>query len=283
MNTETPPIERLESGVDWITVTSKGSALERKGLETNAYHIQQVQRAVTCEQVHDWQWKGYEGWRISGLSYGKRPDSDIIMASGVLASKYWKLVMRNSTNVSRIDLQTTVLFGRPLPDLVLEYYDMLEGNSSRKVTMVRNNGDGQTLYVGSRTSDQMGRIYDKGIESKTNLPPGMIWRYEVEYKQARAKAMAGQLLIDVCHRSPAHKVIPTTIWHWFTGRGVTPPYGVTQDIYPIIISLEAEETEPERQLKWLHAQVRPTVQRLLTSHQRQTILALGLDELLKMD
>lgn len=281
--TATAPVDRLEAGVDWITLTCRAGDEHQSDFDHTAWHAAKVQREVTRELMRPWKWRGYDGWRITGLASGRREDSDIIIASGSTATRYWRLFHKWSTNVSRLDLQATALFHRPDPDLVLRYYDRSQDYNGRQYTLLRNNRGGQTLYCGARTSDQYGRIYDKGVQAGIPIQPGRLWRYEVEFKGVRAKKMTESLFVQICSRRPAQNIIPVTVYRWFADRGVLPAFREPGGAEPIIIALEVEETNWQRQLRWLAVQVRPTVQQLITHHQLETITALGLQEMLAGD
>lgn len=278
---ESPIITSLETGVDWITLTCRQEDERRQDFARSAWDAKDQQTSVTMEQLKPWKWHGYEGWRVSGLSYGRRQDTDIIVASGPTANRFWRLFHKTSTNVSRLDLQCTVLLNEPIPGLVQHWYNHISPVEGRKAAMVVNNCGGTTLYVGSRSSDQFGRFYDKGIESGVTLTPGLVYRYEVEYKAERAKKMSDTLYLQICSRRPAERVIPATVWTWFNDRSVAPIYPSQPGEVPIIVSLDARDENTERTLTWLKMQVRPSVARLLPHHRLRALQALGLDDLLR--
>lgn len=102
---------------------------------------------------------------------------------------------------------------------------------------------GYTVYLGSRTSERMVRVYHKGMQSKT----GMDWiRCELEWKKARATQM-----IDDMHRlgvreaglSHLREFIPYTAFKWFEQcfeDGV--------DLFPVD-KIARPETDTERWLR----------------------------------
>jgi hypothetical protein len=150
----------------------------------------------------------------------------------------------------------------------------------RRFTFIENTAGGQTLYVGSRASDQFGRLYDKGCESEENLcaPPGIIWRYEVEFKSYRAKKLAIQLA-ETARReeTDVSEDIGTFVSQWFIGRNITPIWVGASDDMDWTCEIEAQITDDDASLRWLSIQVRPTVERLLDRKRADEVFdALGI-------
>lgn len=65
------------------------------------------------------------------------------------------------------------------------------GGSTRNVSRIENNMGGQTIYVGSRTSEKFIRIYDKAAE--TGDFTKQWWRFELETKGEFARLVASAL------------------------------------------------------------------------------------------
>lgn len=273
-------IEKLDVGVDWITLTCKTSDPNRHKFYQTAQKARDVQTLVTREEVREFNFRGYAGWQVSGLRWGSRHDGEIIMASGASANVYWKLFMRYATNISRVDLQTTAQLIESHPKLLDDYYKYDPPGRRLSKTWVQNNQGGQTLYIGSRSSDQLGRVYDKGIESGAFLKQGILWRYELEFKGERAKAMANNLFVAACRTRDLAAAIQATVFYWFNERGYVPVFRPHPNGVAIQVSLVAEDTDTQRRLAWLKTQVRPSVSDLMNRHARETLEALGLDILL---
>ena len=83
------------------------------------------------------------------------------------------------------------------------------------MTLILGQDRGDTLYVGSRKSDVLGRLYDKGRESKEPEYAGC-WRWELQYRRAPAMlAMRGLLAAA----NPAETIL-ATVGGWFRDRNV---------------------------------------------------------------
>ena len=98
-------------------------------------------------------------------------------------------------SASRIDVQLTLPSkGVMTADLWKEFnklqYDREQsrGKRTRKVTMVTDNGNGNTIYIGSRKSTRFIRVYEKQVE---DIP---LVRLEVELKNASSNKFLKTLL-----------------------------------------------------------------------------------------
>jgi hypothetical protein len=188
--------------------------------------------------------------------------------------------------VTRLDLAATVFLEAPIPDVAKRAYAWILTDPAicfakrRKYSYVENSAGGQTCYVGSRVSDQFGRLYDKGAESEeeASVDPGWVWRYEVEFKSYRAKKLAKQM--EASAKLEKHVVsskIGELVSMWFRGRGIVPIYNALGAGVSWVTELEARMTDDEASLNWLTVQVRPSVERLLErGRQAEVFEALGI-------
>src|SRR3989304_5697268 len=191
-------IDTVTSSVDYLTITVSNS-------DKSVLLMQEAQRLkVDLEEcgwkVRKWGMQGYGGYSISGLRWGMRTDGCIMMLSGQDAAINWLPALALAQNVTRLDLAVTVSLADPITDVAKRAYAWVLTDphscpgKKRKYSYVENSSGGQTVYIGSRASDQFGRLYDKGCESARDAcaPPGLLWRYEVEFKAYRAKKLARQ-------------------------------------------------------------------------------------------
>jgi len=267
--------------VDWLTVTVKDGDYRRELFELQtdmvAYH------KGIGNKITPWKFKGYQGIQTQGFRWGSREDSDIVILSGIDANEFWPMALRLYQNVSRIDLAVTVLLRHPVPGFAQSVYETIKDfadtrSCRRRLSCFVNNHGGQTLYVGSRVSDQFGRLYDKGRENPKQLAldPGLLWRYETEFKGARAKSVATQLRRRLDGAQGVSLVIAQTVETWFFCRGV-PLLDVTSDGDVLDLQVAARVTDDQATLDWLSNQVRPSVDRLRSNGKTiEAIQALGL-------
>jgi hypothetical protein len=163
-----------------------------------------------------------------------------------------------SSHFTRIDLTVDIIdkgqFSRDLADYLLHYPErMAYLFPRRKVTIVRSTGT--TVYVGSRQSPLLLRIYDKYAESSGEIPAT---RIEIELKGHYAKE---------CHRIMKGYdgwLKPTALYKGFV-RSLS-----TWEGFPIVQAIldgevtmvDKEEREPKADTKeWLKRQVLPTFTR----------------------
>lgn len=276
-------IEGQCASIDWLTVTAKDEA-NQKLLLGEAQRLFGIEKGKGNVQ-RPWKFSGYDGWSVGGLRWGARSDSTILMLSGNAASLNWEPALAFATHVTRVDLALTVTLAEPWPDVAAINYQFITGPGrvdnkfTKKFSLVVNSEGGQTLYIGSRASDQFGRVYDKGREQDEglNLPVGKIWRYEVEFKSYRADRIGKQLLQKAkdCQNTIPNQ-IADTIYLWFMGRGIL-PISHKADDKPFALDVSAHVTDDDVSLKWLSTSVSPTVRRLMQNGKRREVLqALGL-------
>lgn len=266
------------AGVDWLTITTSDPTRRTSVLK----RFLRLKEAFLLmgELPKDWGMRGYRGISIGSARWGTRRDGDILILSGMDALTFWRIFAPLGENCSRIDLAVTVQLEHPQPNLLGLYCDWLRGNGSRTAkratSMERVDGIGATLYINKRSSDQMGRVYDKGAEMKDVLMTHRLWRYELELKGTRAKKALGQLL-DAGDALPSR--IVETAWKWFNDRDIPPLFDrYTPDGYLIQMDVSARVTSSSQQLNWLSSQVKPTVARLRKAGlEAEVISALGLD------
>lgn len=254
--------------VDWLTGTSNRE-VSRNRLST-ACHLWMNDGLARGEKVHVWESYGYKGWQCGGLRWGRREQDDLIQLHSDEARESWQKVLPLLTNVTRVDLAVTVWMDRHYIQYAREVYQEIE-KLAEDLPIIRNYAiitsllGGDTLYVGKRQSSQMGRIYDKTMESKQEEYANS-WRYEVEYK----KPIAQQVVERLAHADDAGAYIQAQVHQWFSDRLIFPVY-LPQETQTAI-AIKRRKTADEKALEWLATQVRPTVERLTTRGLKQKVI-----------
>jgi hypothetical protein len=143
---------------------------------------------------------------------------------------------------------------------------MREGGRKRATTYIDGGGRGNTLNVGSRSSNYYGRIYDKHRESGDDAFR-RCWRYEVEAKNDAAEVFRQFINSNAGDAAS----IASLVAAWFGDRGIGVRYrpGVACALAPI----GADPTDDIRTLKWLRAAVAPALARLLERYTRDALVA----------
>ncbi len=267
-------IAKLFCGVDWITCTTTD---DKVGLHWSVVaHRRKREAGLSGLDCREWRNKWYSGIDYGGLSWGYSQRMGYIMiAKGDVALHYWRQLLPTASRVTRLDVQTTVLLNTPARNVALEAFQGVKGKGGRKYSIIQNSQDGQTCYVGSRHSDQFGRLYDRGVKSG-EYKAGNLWRYEVQVQKPRADVLAADM---IARDKQGHDIdIPTKtfVWNWFNARGIEPLYKPSDN--SLIAEVGKTVTTTDKKLTWLRSQVRPTVKRLIAEGLgRDTLLALGLD------
>jgi DNA relaxase NicK len=179
---------------------------------------------------------------------------------------------------SRLDIAFTFRLQEYRQELAKYYYTM--GNSShgaacrpRQRRFFSNREGGETLYIGSTSSDSMLRLYDKQEEQKGQGLYERCWRLELQARRETARVL-WHAVNDCPDRERAI-------------RGVLKAQCEREGILGFInwngsaVKLAAPDRPAqylERRLEWLERQVRPTVRELTQEGYGAAVLrSLGLD------
>lgn len=265
-------------GIDWITVTNPGS-------EQMFYEMLEVQLALDPDgkkEGKEWRFFGYEGKSYGDFSSGVRGEEGIMQFRSNLATE-GIVHMPAGWRCTRIDLEVSILLEQEQA-IARDYFVSLGGSNRASRPILRfmssSNDAGDTLYVGSRKSKQMGRIYDKGAERRINkegeIGSRLFWRYEVELKGDLARSVYNAL-----HRKKGEFFthISAYVWDWFTERGITPQYTRGEANLVIIKAVNEAVVDDamSRKLEWLIRCCSPVVHELKSHYGDMIILeALGL-------
>ena len=259
----------LECSVDWLTATvSEGSERRRVQLAVEDWAID---RSTEGYRMDRWAWNGYIGSFTDGISFGKRDDGLCVRLSGSMAQRHWATLATWATNISRFDIQSTLLSAEVRDEHASHGFALL--SLDPRVTagiittkLVEATPSGSTLYVGSRRSNRMFRLYDKTSESSGEYPDRS-WRYEIEYKGDRAKRVAGAILADR-HETQA---IFDCIQSAYGGFGLEVP--ADRPAWAWRDAGVAHVTDDQRRLEWLGRCIRPCVSKLTEAFGTDTVLA----------
>lgn len=262
----------VESRLDWVTLTCHKPDKRERFLDL-AHDIARTQ-APNPAARRVWNWKGYGGEHASGVTFGRRDDSDILQLSQALADDYFDVAWARADCCTRIDLAFTVRMEGEISDRLREHYEQADAyrvasRPSLKVQKIDTNGRCETVYIGSRISDLFGRAYDKFAESAADDYKQTI-RYEMEVKGDPAQRAAA-----ACAASPNRaNWISSNVQQYFTRRGFRFPLSCVDADVPI--NAIRPKSDDATRLAWLASSVRPAIQRLLaTCSPEQIFDALG--------
>lgn len=258
------PQEVYNAGCDWLTMTYKPQEYEafQQALKgANIIMGMEVQGGATEKQCR---LRDYEGVRAGAVFAGGREDGYIIEASSDKADYLAQFVIQNGCEgrASRLDLQATIRLDRDRRGIARDtlariFKQEQEGAwpSQMGFSFFAGGDRGDSLYVGSRSSEVYRRLYDKSRES--GLEAGLwLWRWEVEFKGKRARQAMVTLYTYHNNAACAQNLVGTD-WRKL-GLPESWMFHVKHDeLAPL-----PQKTDDEKRLKWLEKLVRPSVNRL---------------------
>lgn len=265
----------LECNVDWMTATVRHGT-EQRALARLADDWL-LDRGAEGYRVHGWKWNNYSGSQTDGISFGSREDGWIVRLSGPMATRHWLTVATWAHNISRFDIQTTLLSGEHRDEHAQCGFTKLaldprvtSGVVSTKY--IESTPDGSTLYVGSRASDRFFRLYDKTAESSFDYPERS-WRYEIEYKGDRAKRVADGIRAE---RHPTQAIFDC-LQTAYSSYGLTIP--ADRPGWEWRDANIAHTSDDTRRLGWLKRCIRPMAVKLSEAYGTDLVMqALGFVE-----
>lgn len=128
------------------------------------------------------------GSAFAGIGRTNGEDQEMILLTGALAEDWAsRAASQGNWRATRIDLQVTVQESVDVPELIAAHRAAFRRIKSTDIS-------GETLYIGSRTSERFWRIYNKAEQlRRPELDP--LWRWELELKGKRAQ-LAWQMLSE---------------------------------------------------------------------------------------
>lgn len=274
--------------IDYISVSYQDDAKDLQQAELrDVARIRRLYPAVSKESYRKVSRYGYIGWYYGQSFIGRNRFMRCIEIHSGEAARDFVLPPNTrlaSVVLNRIDFSTDLILSEQLTkehavrnvnSTIDEIVETIEGfgqNKKRKVTRVISSDGGYTVYIGSRNSDRMLRIYNKTVESSlvsgTGVYPAVV-RFEVELKDKEAAPLVWYLTgseKDALLKAAAYQ---------FASFGIH------------IMSIEEPQRVPwivpsswiDRRLDWLRRQVAPSLRELSAFFSKEELLnALGLDE-----
>jgi hypothetical protein len=253
-------VKILSFGVDWLTATTRSDAVKGSWYEWFG--------RVTKDQIdthgpgQQRQRLGYQGWLLADntfLGYREQAQECLWISTGASAARDWQVIAGPARNISRIDLQVTCQLRRPrYQNIARDIY--INRDLSKLQHTYYTSDTGSTCYVGSKSSDWFGRVYDKS--TSYDALPGSVWRYEVCSKGKKINSQLVSQMQDACTGCLLHEFVTSFVWYWFQQRSCSPAFTAASPI-ALVTETGANLTYPDRQLAWLRAGVAPVISRLV--------------------
>lgn len=260
----------MVAGVDYITCTARSPARMAALMYLGSDLLKQEMEVGGV--FKPWFFKGYAGSACGQIQAGYKPAGVVVRASGAAARECAPELIECAENVSRLDLQLTVMSSQCGDDHAKNLHAALSAAPrarGRRLerTLITSTYTGDTLYLGKGSSDQYGRIYNKSAEEKVKESPPR-WRYEVEFKRGYAKAAAEAFSAS----DKSADWCAGRVSRWFADRGARPPGSTVPT--GAIRSAPRGTAEEARRLEWLKRAVRPALCDLAQKYGWPDMLAL---------
>jgi len=256
-------VETVWCGVDWISGTLGREEIENQTWLYDCLHaLEQVQRLGNTYKRRSM--LGFDGWESGGCFVGSNDTMHYAQFAGKYANDAYTMLEHPKVHISRIDLQVTVKYDIELiKEGRFQYAQSIRKNKSlpahrqRKIHLYAGSDGSDTVYVGSPSSDNRGRFYNKEKQSGDKVYERS-WRYEVVYRNDIAARMFRSCLAA---DSETTKFILSQVVAWCAERGVS-ILGLGDIDGTAIERPKAPSSDVERKLKWIKNQVIPTIRKL---------------------
>jgi DNA relaxase NicK len=268
-------IEFVSFGIDWLTCT----------MNTPSTCIRAAKKAATLVRSEvskgnvkkPWGMSGFSGWKAGEVQFGKRDDEVLVRLSGYLAHTNWRSFYALANNTSRLDVECTTRTAQTAEHRIRRHLREARKYAAKRkkkpfVGRYSGNDDSETIYLNRRVGMQMGRIYDKGRESR-KLELQDCVRYEVEFKQDMARVVAAELFASesesvlVCGR----------VASFFRDRGIALPSPWVGGNHS---GCHRSRSDSDRRLEWLQRSVSPSLALLVRAGKlNEVLVALDLQDL----
>jgi len=266
-------IEQVTSGIDWVSCTLDKSAIDYQVWRGDVLHaLEKV--AKEGYEIKRRGLLGYEGLSCGNCFVGENEQGSFAQFTGEKADWAFDYTIHPKTHYSRVDVQTSVKYREYQANIGKKAYrdsvranEALPAGRKRKVWIIVGSDGGDTCYIGSASSDQRCRIYNKERQSD-DIRYTRAWRYEVVFRNELATTFARNLSTAPIGR--ADYCLATCI-SWCAARGVD--VSALGSGAGVVLPLQRTlPTDVERKLHWLTTQVRPTIAYLCKLGFRDTIL-----------
>lgn len=257
-------------GIDWLSATTKNDETGQEWWERYCQWTRDKGRLF--EETFTLQ-GGYQGFvnEYFTWAYSRSLQSYFVQGTGNNAGDIWGILSGSrDIRYTRIDLRVDISDIEVMADLAGKAYDDNKGSQKPTYRLIDKSGEGgQTLYIGSTSSDRFARLYDKSAERGMGV--GRWWRYEVVTRKPHADKLAEQIT------SMGVNAIPSIVWAWFNERNVRPVFDAAS---VAAWQAEREEKPASAKIEWLRKSVSSTVSKLIQAGLEKEVLeALGLAEL----
>lgn len=259
----TASVTTTSVGVDWISATLGRDEIEDQTWLHDAFAcLWEVQAKGNTYKRRSL--LGFDGWESGGCFVGSNDTTHYAQFAGKYANDAYTSLDHPKVHISRVDVQITVQYdielikeGRYQYARAIHHNKSLPEHRRRKIHLYAGSDGGDTVYVGSPSSDSRGRVYNKAKQSNEQAYERS-WRYEVVLRNENAVQLFRRV---ISADTEAPKLILSYVLNWYAERGII-VLGVVPGRYDTIAPPKQPATDVERKLRWIKNQVIPTIRKL---------------------
>lgn len=256
-------VETVTSGVDWISATLGRDEIDAQTWVYDALHaLEQVANIGNTYKRRAL--LGFDGWESAGCFVGSNETRHYAQFAGSYAHDAYHFLEHPKVHISRIDLQITVKYSEELiKEGKYQYARAIHHNKAlpehrrRKIHLFAGSDGGDTVYLGSPSSDVRGRIYNKAKQS-SDTAYERSWRYEAVFRNEHANSVFRRVIAS---DTPLNSIIVPVTLNFFRERGVN-ILGLESSAGIALDPPKAATTDVETKLRWVREQVVPTIRKL---------------------
>jgi DNA relaxase NicK len=250
--------ELVDCGVDWITGTGPASGAIDVAVQKAGKWLKDEE--LRGFEIKPWCFSEYRGFAAGSVALGQRHDGYIFRLGSHMAQRHWRDVFMATRKATRLDLQYTLRFNVDPQQIISRSYRQVKRSKRKQPkgpshSLFAASDKSSTLYLGSRSSETFGRLYDKGRESGSEFFRNCV-RLETELKGETANSYAHHLFRSDDEQADIISQVSTFVQE----RGVSP--WLTKARRPHVCAA-LPPTDIERRLRWLTTGVGPTVRWLV--------------------
>lgn len=256
-------VEAVTAGVDWISATLGREEIGNQSWMYDALHALEL-IAMAGNVYKRRSMLGFDGWESAGCFVGSNDKLHYAQFAGHWANDAYLYLEHPKVHISRIDLQTTIKYseellkeGRFQYARAIAHNKVLPTHRQRRIHLFAGSDGGDTIYVGSPSSEQRGRLYNKSKQSGEQAYERS-WRYEVVYRNNYAAVVYRTVLAAVL---PHSDIIVQTVIEFYRERGIN-ILGMDDWRGNPIEPPKATPSDAGRKLAWIKDQVVPTIRKL---------------------
>jgi len=256
-------VEALTGGVDWISATLTRDAIDDQTWLWDAIHaLEKVQSIGNTYKRRSL--LGFDGWESGGCFVGSNEQMHYAQFAGKYANDAYHFLEHPKVHISRIDLQVTVKYsldlireGRYQYASAIRHNKALPEGRQQKIHLFAGSDGGDTVYVGSPSGEQRGRVYNKHKQSGEQAYERS-WRYEAVFRNRHADRVFRSVFTQA---DALNTIIVPRVVEFFRERGVS-ILGLEHQHGIAAESVQSPPTDVERKLRWIRNQVIPTIRKL---------------------